>query len=88
MVSIYDLGCALSELNEEGTCEHLSESTDSKMRDIYDYVCDPTEPNTEVVYDYPTGVVNGEDNIATRRVERSLNPVYVTLNIHIPTVRK
>ena len=57
MVNIYDFGCALSEHNEEGTCNCILASTDSEMKDIYDYVCDHIKPDyTEVVYDYPTCV--------------------------------
>ena len=48
------------------------------MTDIYDYIYDPvvTERNTEVVYDYPTDVVSGEDEITARRVEMTSNPAY------------
>ena len=49
------------------------------MADIYANVCDLTEPNKEVVYDCPTGVEGGEDEIAARRVEMTLNPAYETL---------
>ena len=47
---------------------------------IYDEVCDPTEPNKEVVYDYPTDVgKSGEDEIAAGRVEMTSSPVYETV---------
>ena len=56
------------------------ESTDSKMADIlYVNVYGPTELNKEVVYDYPTGVVIGEDKIATSTVEMTSNPAYRTV---------
>ena len=45
---------------------------------IYDKVCDPTEPNKEVVYNYSTGV-GSEDEIAAGRVEMTSNPAYRTV---------
>ena len=48
------------------------------MMDIYDEVCDPTEPNKEVIYDDPIGVVSGEDGEA-KIVEMTPNPAYGTV---------
>ena len=45
------------------------------MTDIYD-VCDPTEPNKEGEYDYPTAVGSGEDEVAAGKVEMTPNPAY------------
>ena len=63
-------------------CTYLLKSIVNKMADIYDDVCVPTKPykgKKEVVYDYPTGVGIGEDEIATRRVEITSNPAYGTV---------
>ena len=74
MVNEYDY--ALTE-PEEGKCDHLQESTHPEVN-----VCDPMEPNKEVVYDYPTGVGSGEDEIAARRVEMTPNPAYKTVTVN------
>ena len=37
------------------------------------------EPNKEVIYDYPTGVGSGENEIAAGRVEMTQNPAYGTV---------
>ena len=71
MVNEYDY--VLTE-PEEGKYDHLQESTHPKVN-----VCDLMEPNKEVVYDYPTGVVSGEDEIAARKVEMTPNPAYRTV---------
>ena len=42
-------------------------------------VCDPTESNKEVVYNYPTGVESGEDEITAGIVEMTPNPRYGTV---------
>ena len=39
-------------------------------------------PIEVVVYDYPTGVVSGEDEIAARRVEMTSNPAYGTVTVN------
>ena len=76
MVDEYDSPYELPELNEEGICDYLQESTDSKMIDKY-YAFDPDmiEPTEELLYDYPiaTGVVSGEDDIT---VDMTANPAY------------
>ena len=74
----YDRG--LLELNEERIYDYPSESTNSKMIDIYDNVHDPSiiEPTREVECEYPTGVGSGEDEIAARIVEITPNPAYGT----------
>ena len=48
------------------------------MTDTYDNVYNSAivKPSREVVYDYPTSVVNGEGEIAARRVEMTANPSY------------
>ena len=58
-----------------------SKLTDNKMADIYDNICGPTKPNTgkkEVICNYPTCVVSGED-VAARRLEMTPNPAYRTI---------
>ena len=40
---------------------------------------DPTEHNKEVIYDYPTSVGSGKDEIAVIRVEMTPNPAYMTV---------
>ena len=45
------------------------------MADIYDNVCDQTEPTEEVVYSYPIGVVSGNGRKA-KRVEMTPNPAH------------
>ena len=42
---------------------------------IYDNVCNPIGPNKEVICDCPTGVVSGEYELASRRVEMIPKPV-------------
>ena len=48
------------------------------MMDIYDEVCDPTEPSKEVIYDNPIGVMSGEDGEA-KIMEITPNPAYGTV---------
>ena len=79
MVDEYD--CKLPELNEERTCDNPQESTDAKMIDTRDNVHDPSilAPGRKVVYDYPTGVRSGEDEIQAVQVEMIPNPSYGTV---------
>ena len=50
------------------------------MTDTYDNVYDPAivEPSRVVEYNYSTGVGSGENEIAPRRVEMTVNPSYET----------
>ena len=66
----------LPELNEEKTCLqdiYLQKPADVEMTDTHDNAYDPAiiEPTKEVVYDYSTGVVSGEDEMT---VEMTDNP--------------
>ena len=76
-----DKPCELPELNEERTCDNHRESTDAKMIDTHDNVHDPSiiALSREVVYDYPTGVRSGEDEIQAVQVEMIPNPAYGTV---------
>ena len=43
------------------------------MAGTYVNICDPTGPNKEVVYDYPTGVGSGKNDIEARKVVMTPN---------------